>query len=171
MATLPRTSGQLGALSIQPGALPNSVRRKKTKPSKPKQEKIEEKLVDEVRRQGRRQRRQGRRQRPKHAVDDRWRFVCKRNTNVKWSIRCSIVRLLSFRLFKLCLILRIFLLLVMEVLDLNYFWTFIKTKSYNNSLIRRIQVNYFLFSKNSRIYVAISVLNSEHILCNQALNA
>lgn len=167
MATLPRTSGQLGALSIQPGALPNSVRRKKTKPSKPKQEKIEEKLVDEVRRQGRRQRRQGRRQRPKH----RWRFVCKRNTNVKWSIRCSIVRLLSFRLFKLCLILRIFLLLVMEVLDLNYFWTFIKTKSYNNSLIRRIQVNYFLFSKNSRIYVAISVLNSEHILCNQALNA
>lgn len=171
MATLPRTSGQLGALSIQPGALPNSVRRKKTKPSKPKQEKIEEKLVDEVRRQGRRQRRQGRRQRPKHAVDDRWRFVCKRNTNVKWSIRCSIVRLLCFRLFKLCLILRIFLLLVMEVLDLNYFWTFIKTKSYNNSLIRRIQVNYFLFSKNSRIYVAISVLNSEHILCNQALNA
>lgn len=167
MATLPRTSGQLGALSIQPGALPNSVRRKKTKPSKPKQEKIEEKLVDEVRRQGRRQRRQGRRQRPKH----RWRFVCKRNTNVKWSIRCSIVRLLCFRLFKLCLILRIFLLLVMEVLDLNYFWTFIKTKSYNNSLIRRIQVNYFLFSKNSRIYVAISVLNSEHILCNQALNA
>lgn len=171
MATLPRTSGQLGALSIQPGALPNSVRRKKTKPSKPKQEKIEEKLVDEVRRQGRRQRRQGRRQRLKHAVDDRWRFVCKRNTNVKWSIRCSIVRLLCFRLFKLCLILRIFLLLVMEVLDLNYFWTFIKTKSYNNSLIRRIQVNYFLFSKNSRIYVAISVLNSEHILCNQALNA
>lgn len=167
MATLPRTSGQLGALSIQPGALPNSVRRKKIKPSKPKQEKIEEKLVDEVRRQGRRQRRQGRRQRPKH----RWRFVCKRNTNVKWSIRCSIVRLLCFRLFKLCLILRIFLLLVMEVLDLNYFWTFIKTKSYNNSLIRRIQVNYFLFSKNSRIYVAISVLNSEHILCNQALNA
>lgn len=167
MATLPRTSGQLGALSIQPGALPNSVRRKKTKPSKPKQEKIEEKLVDEVRRQGRRQRRQGRRQRPKH----RWRFVCKRNTNVKWSIRCSIVRLLCFRLFKLCLILRIFLLLVMEVLDLNYFWTFIKTKSYNNSLLRRIQVNYFLFSKNSRIYVAISVLNSEHILCNQALNA
>lgn len=166
MATLPRTSGQLGALSIQPGALPNSVRRKKTKPSKPKH-KIEEKLVDEVRRQGRRQRRQGRRQRPKH----RWRFVCKRNTNVKWSIRCSIVRLLSFRLFKLCLILRIFLLLVMEVLDLNYFWTFIKTKPYNNSLIRRIQVNYFLFSKNSRIYVAISVLNSEHILCNQALNA
>lgn len=164
MATLPRTSGQLGALSIQPGALPNSVRRKKTKPPKPKQDKIEEKLVDEVRRQGRRQR-------PKHAVDDRWRFVCKRNTNVKWSIRCSIVRLLSFRLFKLCLILRIFLLLVMEVLDLNYFWTFIKTKSYNNSLIRRIQVNYFLFSKNSRIYVAISVLNSEHILCNQALNA
>lgn len=171
MATLPRTSGQLGALSIQPGALPNSVRRKKTKPSKPKQEKIEEKLVDEVRKLGRRQRRQGRRQRPKHAVDDRWRFVCKRNTNVKWSIRCSIVRLLCFRLFKLCLILRIFLLLVMEVLDLNYFWTFIKTKSYNNSLIRRIQVNYFLFSKNSRIYVAISVLNSEHILCNQALNA
>lgn len=167
MATLPRTSGQLGALSIQPGALPNSVRRKKTKPSKPKQEKKEQKLVDEVRRQGRRQRRQGRRQRPKH----RWRFVCKRNTNVKWSIRCSIVRLLCFRLFKLCLILRIFLLLVMEVLDLNYFWTFIKTKSYNNSLIRRIQVNYFLFSKNSRIYVAISVLNSEHILCNQALNA
>lgn len=166
MATLPRTSGQLGALSIQPGALPNSVRRKKTKPSKPKH-KIEEKLVDEVRRQGRRQRRQGRRQRPKH----RWRFVCKRNTNVKWSIRCSIVRLLCFRLFKLCLILRIFLLLVMEVLDLNYFWTFIKTKSYNNSLLRRIQVNYFLFSKNSRIYVAISVLNSEHILCNQALNA
>lgn len=160
MATLPRTSGQLGALSIQPGALPNSVRRKKTKPSKPKQEKKEQKLVDEVRRQGRRQR-------PKH----RWRFVCKRNTNVKWSIRCSIVRLLCFRLFKLCLILRIFLLLVMEVLDLNYFWTFIKTKSYNNSLIRRIQVNYFLFSKNSRIYVAISVLNSEHILCNQALNA
>lgn len=147
MATLPRTSGQLGALSIQPGALPNSVRRKKTKPSKPKQEKIEEKLVDEVRRQGRRQRRQGRRQRPKHAVDDRWRFVCKRNTNVKWSIRCSIVRLLCFRLFKLCLILRSFLLLVMEVLDLNYFWTFIKTKSYNNSLLRRIQVNYFLFSK------------------------
>lgn len=167
MATLPITSGQLGALSIQPGALPNSVRRKKTKPSKPKQEKIEEKLVDEVRRQGRRQRRQGRRQRPKH----RWRFVCKRNTNVKWSIRCSIVRLLCFRLFKLCLILRNFLLLVMEVLDLNYFWTFIKTKSYNNSLLRRIQVNYFLFSKNSRIYVAISVLNSEHILCNQALNA
>lgn len=167
MATLPRTSGQLGALSIQPGALPNSVRRKKTKPPKPKQDKIEEKLVDEVRRQGRRQRRQGRRQRPKH----RWRFVCKRNTNVKWSIRCSIVRLLSFRLFKLCLILRNFLLLVMEVLDLNYFWTFIKTKSYNNSLLRRIQVNYFLFSKNSRIYVAISVLNSEHILCNQALNA
>lgn len=166
MATLPRTSGQLGALSIQPGALPNSVRRKKTKPSKPKH-KIEEKLVDEVRRQGRRQRRQGRRQRPKH----RWRFVCKRNTNVKWSIRCSIVRLLCFRLFKLCLILRNFLLLVMEVLDLNYFWTFIKTKSYNNSLLRRIQVNYFLFSKNSRIYVAISVLNSEHILCNQALNA
>lgn len=164
MATLPRTSGQLGALSIQPGALPNSVRRKKTKPPKPKQDKIEEKLVDEVRRQGRRQR-------PKHAVDDRWRFVCKRNTNVKWSIRCSIVRLLSFRLFKLCLILRNFLLLVMEVLDLNYFWTFIKTKSYNNSLLRRIQVNYFLFSKNSRIYVAISVLNSEHILCNQALNA
>lgn len=171
MATLPRTSGQLGALSIQPGALPNSVRRKKTKPSKPKQEKIEEKLVDEVRRQGRRQRRQGRRQRLKHAVDDRWRFVCKRNTNVKYSIRCSIVRLLCFRLFKLCLILRNFLLLVMEVLDLNYFWTFIKTKSYNNSLLRRIQVNYFLFSKNSRIYVAISVLNSEHILCNQALNA
>lgn len=171
MATLPRTSGQLGALSIQPGALPNSVRRKKTKPSKPKQEKKEQKLVDEVRRQGRRQRRQGRRQRPKHAVDDRWRFVCKRNTNVKWSIRCSIVRLLSFRLFKLCLILRNVLLLVMEVLDLNYFWTFIKTKSYNNSLLRRIQVNYFLFSKNSRIYVAISVLNSEHILCNQALNA
>lgn len=167
MATLPRTSGQLGALSIQPGALPNSVRRKKTKPSKPKQEKIEEKLVDEVRRRGRRQRRQGRRQRPKH----RWRFVCKRNTNVKWSIRCSIVRLLCFRLFKLCLILRNFLLLVMEVLDLNYFWTFIKTKSYNNSLLRRIQVNYFLFSKNSRIYVAISVPNSEHILCNQALNA
>lgn len=171
MATLPRTSGQLGALSIQPGALPNSVRRKKTKPSKPKQEKIEEKLVDEVRRQGRRQRRQGRRQRPKHAVDDRWRFVCKRNTNVKWSIRCSIVRLLWFRLFKLCLILRNVLLLIMEVLDLNYFWTFIKTKSYNNSLLRRIQVNYFLFSKNSRIYVAISVLNSEHILCNHALNA
>lgn len=49
MATLPRTSGQLGALSMQPGALPNSVRRKKTKPSKPKQEKIEEKLVEEVR--------------------------------------------------------------------------------------------------------------------------
>lgn len=42
MATLPRTSGQVGALALQSGALPNSIKRKKAKPSKPKADKIEE---------------------------------------------------------------------------------------------------------------------------------
>jgi hypothetical protein len=42
MATLPRTSGQVGALGLQSGALPNSIKRKKAKPSKPKAETIEE---------------------------------------------------------------------------------------------------------------------------------